>query len=195
MEMRTRFAPPAALRPVLMLGGGFLAGGLSGSFLGAFVSGEGAGQLALYLRDYMALVCGGTVARSAISPAWHHGRWFLACLLVRLAGAGASAIVVLFALRGFFLAFGVSCFFRFFGPAGLLAAACLFLIPAFLWGPGLFRLGCCLLPQRRGALPPEGEGRPSPSGAVVSSVLFVLCVLYEWGALPVLLPLAARILG
>jgi len=194
MEMRTRPFPVPALWPIMVIGGSFLIGGLAGGLCGAFVSGESAGQLGLYLRDYMALACAGAVGGSALSSVWHHGRWLLACALLGFMGRVVIAAALLFALRGFFLSFGVSCFFRFFGPAGLLPAVCLFLVPALLWGPAMFHVGCIQLRRRSGALPQQGEGRLPALGAVVTLMLFFLCVLYEWGALPVLLPLAARIL-
>lgn len=202
MEMKMRLYPLSGLWPVLVVGGSFLAGGLAGSMVCAFLSGESVRQVELYLRDYMELVRSGSVARSAAGSAWHHGRWFLVCGLLGFTGLGTAAVPLLFGLRGFLLAFGISCFFRFFGAAGLFPAVCLFLLPALLWAPGLFRVGAGAfraglhrLRRGRGEVLADVEKNSPPLAGAVCCVLFFLCVLYEWGALPVLLPLAARILG
>lgn len=201
MELQARLLPRTGIGPVVVLGGCFLTGGLAGSLLAALLSGESVGQLGAYLRDYMDLVLDVGMTRCVLSSAWHHGRWILLCVLLGFSGLGVLCLPVLFVLRGFLLSFGISCFFRFFGTAGLVPAVCLFGLPAILWAPGLFRIGArglhrSVVRLRQGRSeplsPPAREG--ASLAGLVCWLLFFLCVLYEWGALPVLLPLAARIL-
>lgn len=188
---------------VLIVAGCFLTGGVFGCLFAAFASGESAEELGRYLTDYMTLVEADRVIWPAVSVLWSHGRWLLGCVIFGLTGLGIITLPILFGLRGFLLAFGVSCFFRTFGSIGLIPASVLFGIPAALWVPGLFLIGgCCLNGSLRVLRRKAGDRNALPGNSrndricVAVSILFVvLCVILECSLLPVLLPSAARILG
>lgn len=191
------------LWPGLVTGGCFLLGGIVGCLFGAVASGEIAQQLSEYLADYISLVGDGQISWSVPAVLWNRGRWLVVCVLAGMTGLGVALLPALFGLRGFLAAFGVSCFVRVFGGEGLIPALLLFGVPALLWAPGFFLTGSLgvvssvrLLRLRRG----EGSALPETgwnlrTGAMLSGLLLVLCVMFECGVLPVLLPLAAQMLG
>lgn len=203
MRTMSRPIPVAGLVPMLVVGGSFLAGGILGCLFGALASGEGASQLQQYLNDYVRLAGEGQVSWSAVGVLWDHGRWLLACVLLSMTAFGVVVLPVLFGVRGFLLAFGVSCFMRFFGGVGLLSALLLFGAPALLWAPGLFLVGVQgfsgslrLVRRRLGdQTAASGVSVAFRSSVVLGLILLVLCVILECSLLPVLLPSAARFLG
>lgn len=188
---------------VLLVAGCFLTGGVFGCLFAAFASGESVEELGRYLADYLALIEADRVTWSAVSVIWNHGRWLLGCIIFGLSGLGVIVLPVLFGMRGFLLAFGVSCFVRIFGGTGLIPATILFGIPAVLWLPALFLTGShCLKGSARALRRSAGDRNILPGNSrsyricvAVSIFLFVLCVILECSLLPALLPSAVRILG
>ena len=181
---------------VLTIAGSFLAGGVLGCLFGALTGDTGAEEIERYLRDFFALSAAGEVMWTVPTVLWHRGRWLLCCGIFGLSALGILFLPVLFGLRGFLLAFGVSCFVRIFGAAGLLPATLMFGVPAILWLPGFLLLGTVCMCRGLCVLQ-KGEG---PSGvdvrkAILNAGLFLaLCVIFECGLLPRLLSAAARIL-
>lgn len=181
---------------VLCIAGCFVIGGVLGCLLGAFAGEVGAGETERYLRDFLALARTQEISWTLPAVLWNRGRWLLCCGLFGLSAVGIVILPVLFGVRGFLLAFGVSCFVRAFGAVGLLPAVLLFGIPALLWAPGFLMLGMMCL--RRSAhsvckseLQSGGEVR---KGIGAAGLFLILCVLFECCLLPRLLSAAAGIL-
>lgn len=119
----------------------FFLGGLFGILAAARVNGESGLALQKYVHAYLALSATGEIKVSLWRAVWEHTRFPLAVWLLGFTGAGVVGIPLIFGIRGFLFAFGVSCFCRLFGWAGLAPAAVLFGLPALLWVPVLFTLG------------------------------------------------------
>ena len=186
--------------PLAVLGSAFLLGGLLGSGIARFITGDTAQNLKSFLLSYLSSAQAGTISASFWSMLWEQGRFFLGSCLLGITALGVVGIPVLFLIRGFLLSFSIAAFCRVFGPIGLAPALFLFGLPAFLWTPALFLTGtqcfegaCALL---RRVL---GDGRaPLPQnsaywGRLALYVLFlVACVGLEYAAAPVLLRAAAH---
>ena len=177
---------------VLVIAGGFLLGGALGCMLGSFAAESGMEEVTHYLRDFLALARSREVFWSVPSVLWNRGRWLLCCGILALSGIGAVALPVLFGLRGFLLAFGVSCFVRVFGVLGLIPSALLFAVPALLWAPGFLLLG--IFAFKRSCRKGEPVGNDFRNGVFVAGIFLVLCVVFECGLLPRLMSAAACIL-
>lgn len=203
MEKRTAAADMRRLWPMVIVGGCFLLGGVLGCLFAAAVTGDSAEQLRSFLTDYIELSRNAAAEVSVWRIAWSEGRWLLLCAFLGLSGLGAAALPVVFVLRGFLFAFGAGCFVRFLGVLGFIPACVVFALPALLWMPSLFLCGILGLSagfrsvkgRSDAALLVSGAGFDRRAGIAVSMLMFLLCVLIEWGLLPALLPLAARILG
>ena len=181
---------------VVIIAGGFLAGGALGCLLGCFAAESGMEEVTHYLRDFIALARAREVFWTVPAVLWNRGRWLLCCAIFALSGIGAVVLPVLFGLRGFLLAFGVSCFVRVFGALGLIPAALLFVVPALLWAPGFLLLGIFSLRRsRRKGETTAGERKADFRNSIcIAGIFLVLCVVFECGLLPRLLSAAACIL-
>ena len=177
---------------VLIIAGGFLLGGALGCLLGCFAAESGMEEVSHYLHDFLALARSREVFWSVPSVLWNRGRWLLCCGVFALSGIGVVALPALFGLRGFLLAFGVSCFVRVFGALGLIPAALLFAVPALLWAPGFLLLGIFAL--KRSRRKGETTGNDIRNGGCIAGIFLVVCVVFECGLLPRLLSAAACIL-
>ena len=184
----------SALWCVLCVAVCFLIGGVSGCLLGVYAAEAGAEEVSRYLCDFLALVRAREGFWTAPSVLWNRGRWLLCCGIFGLSAAGVVILPVLFGLRGFLLAFGVSCFVRTFGAAGLLPAALLYGVPAILWGPGFLLLGALCLRRSSYCLRKDEYREGACKGGYASGILFALCVVFECALLPRLLSAAAYIL-
>lgn len=181
----------------------FFCGGVLGCLFVSLACEESVEQIGQYLADYCRLIEERRIAWSAPSVLWSHGRWLLGCALLGWTGLGALMLPLLFGVRGFLFAFGISCFFRLYSSAGLISALLLYVIPALLWVPGLFLTGfwgmresirlCRNRLSDTAALP--GSTASFRLCVMMGFVLLVLCVFFECSLLPVLLPSAVRILG
>ncbi len=202
MGNRTRGADYAGLIPLLFACGTFLLGGLVGCAFGATVRDEAAKQVNTYLTDFIVLAQSGQLTWPVPATIWNQGRWFVLCLLFGGSRIGVAVLPILLAARGFLLVFSVSCFLRFLGSAGILAAVILFGIPALFWIPALIIAGTLgmassfrvLLGRCSGTAALSSYGQTARRELLLSIVLIVLCVFLECGLLPYLLPVAARIL-
>ena len=186
----------SALWCVLCIAGCFLLGGISGCLFGAFTVDAGAEEVSRYLHQFLALARTSEVFWTVPAVLWNHGRWLLCCGVFGLSAVGIAILPVLFGVRGFLLAFGVSCFVRTYGVMGLLPAVLLYGVPAMLWGPGFLLLGVICL-RRSSCFLRKGEHRTDGEahrGIYTAGVLFALCVVFECALLPRLLSAAAYIL-
>jgi len=203
MEKRTAAADMRRLWPMFLVGGCFLLGGVLGCLFASAVTGDSAEQLRSFLTDYIELSRNAAAETSVWRIAWSEGRWLLLCLLFGLSGLGAVVLPIVFVLRGFVFAFGAGCFVRFLGVFGFVLACVVFALPALLWIPGLFLCGILGLSvgfqnarsRSDAVLFASAAGFDRRTAVVVSILLLLLCVLVEWGLLPGLLSMAARILG
>ena len=120
----------------------FSVGALAGGFLSALASGEGAESLRSYLEGFLrALQAGGVEGPAAAAQVWDTLRWPLLALLLGFTCLGLLGLPLLFAARGFLLAFSISAFVRLFGSAGCLMAFLIFGVSGALSLPALFVLG------------------------------------------------------
>lgn len=194
---------PRPLLPLAALSACFLLGGALGAFFGGGMSQASAQELAAYLNAYLSLAGEGGVAVEFGAVAWEQFRLWIAVILLGLTALGVVGIPVLFAVRGFLLAFSVAGLCRVFGAAGLGPGLCLFGLPAFLWAPVLFLAGSQCMNSawvllRRGLLDSREPlpftsaywGRLGLCGAGLT-----LCVMLEYLAAPVLLAAAAKLIS
>ncbi|MBQ3134421.1 MAG: hypothetical protein IJB75_01240 [Oscillospiraceae bacterium] len=97
---------------------------------------------------------------------WRVMRVPLAAFLLGLTALGIVGLPVLFAVRGFSLAYAVAVLYRLMGVQGLALGGCLFGVSALVWIPALFGLGVSGITNSYGLLRRvTGDGRyPLPSG-------------------------------
>ena len=179
------------------------AGGLTGCLLAARVGGAGETSLHAYLEAFLAAAQGGAVDIPALwSQVWDTLRWPLAALLLGFTALGVLGLPVLFAVRGFLLAFSIASFVRAFGGTGWLLACLVFGIGGALSLPVLFVLGVqSFLSARALAARVRGDGKGRVLWgrdclircAMCGGVLCV-CILLERAAVPALLSGAAGVL-
>lgn len=195
MEKKQREHRGGLFGSLFCLGGCFLLGGLLGCLSGCLSAGTGAKELEQYLHDYILLLRDDSIAWSAASVLWNQGRWVLGCILLGLSGIGLVGVPALFGLRGFVLAFSISCFLRFLGWSGLVPAIFLFGLPAVVWAPGYFLLGAQglvrslqLFRRQLGDLTAVPTGtRGYRSCILINALLILVCAVLECSLLPVLL--------
>ena len=119
----------------------FLLGGLVGCLLASHIGGGGQESLAAYVEGFLRAAQAGEITAPALaSLVWDTVRWPLLALLLGFTALGLLGLPLLFAVRGFLLAFSIASFVRLFGGAGCLKSgfigvAVLFLLfEAFLIG-------------------------------------------------------------
>lgn len=178
----------------LMLAAAFLLGGLAGCFYAARLSEAGEGAVASYLADYLRLLGSGGLSPE-LGPILR-GRLllWLAVTLCGLTGLGLLGVPVLCGVQGFLLCYSCACFHRAMG-GGTAAAAVLFGLPALMWAPVLFRLGCQSLDSAAALLRrcvTGGGGRSVFSRlywirALLGCGVLVLCAVVEYALVPGLL--------
>jgi hypothetical protein len=189
--------PTASL---LLLGALFLLGGAAGCAAAGQVQGDAGAALQTYLGAYLSLPEGGAVRFASV--VWEQLRIPLLVLLMGFTAAGIVGIPILFALRGFLLAFCVACFCRLYGWSGLAPAAVLFGLPALLWAPALFVLGVQALDASRSMLC-RCVGGAGPLAFCQGSYwarcagcacALALCAALEYWVLPALVGAAAKLI-
>ena len=106
---------------------------------------------------------GEITAPALASLVWDTVRWPLLALLLGFTALGLLGLPLLFAVRGFLLAFSIASFVRLFGGAGCLLALLVFGVSGALSVPVLFVLGVQgLLPARVLAGRVWGDGKTPP---------------------------------
>ena len=143
----------------------FLLGGLVGCLLASHIGGGGQESLAAYVEGFLRAAQAGEITAPALaSLVWDTVRWPLLALLLGFTALGLLGLPLLFAVRGFLLAFSIASFVRLFGGAGCLLALLVFVLgvqgllaarvlAGRVWGDGktpppygklyFFRCGAC----------------------------------------------------
>lgn len=173
----------------------FFLGGLAGCLVSTFVGGAGQESLRAYLESFLYAAQGGeTVVPGLAAQLWDILRWPCLALLLGFTALGVLGMPLLFAARGFLLAFSIAAFVQMFGSAGCLLAFLLFGIGGGFSVPALFVLGVQGFAAAR-ALASRflGEGKtPSPYGKLYflrcggCAVVLCVCVILERYAVPAL---------
>lgn len=167
----------------------FLAGGLLGCLVFKILNAADSQALADYLTDYFRFMrISGVPGSGAVF--WSELRFALAAILLWWTVFGWGAYPLLFAARGFLLAFSTGALLRVFGMSGTIPACLIFLVPALMWGPALFVLGSRGLCRGRKVF---GIQREDLQDLILAGVLFVLCGVFEFALLPRLIPFTAEI--
>lgn len=188
---------------LIILSACFVAGGLVGCLLAAQVGGAGETSLHAYLEAFLAAAQGGAVDIPALwGQIWDTLRWPLAALLLGFTALGVLGLPVLFAVRGFLLAFSIASFVRAFGGTGWLLACLVFGIGGALSLPVLFVLGVqSFLSARALAARVRGDGkgrvlwgRDCLIRCAMCGGILCVCILLERTAVPAILSGAAGVL-
>ena len=120
----------------------FLLGGLVGCLLASHIGGGGQESLAAYVEGFLRAAQAGEITAPALaSLVWDTVRWPLLALLLGFTALGLLGLPLLFAVRGFLLAFSIASFVRLFGGVGCLLALLVFGVSGALSVPVLFVLG------------------------------------------------------
>lgn len=198
--------PGDGVLPVLVvLSVSFLLGSLGGCLLAGSLSGDGTETLAAYIYNYLGAAQEGMTQLPGLLPAvWETVRWPLVTLLLGFSALGCLGLPVLFAVRGFLLAFTVSSFVRMFGAEGAALAFLLVGLTSLLALPVLFVMGVQSLQTALSLLDRILNKNKRPlvyrrfnlfQWGVCAGVL-ALCVLLEYIAVPALVgALAHSLLG
>ena len=120
----------------------FFLGGLAGCLLAGCVDGGGQESLAAYVEGFLRAAQAGETSPPALAAlVWETLRWPLLALLLGFTALGLLALPLLFAVRGFLLAFSIASFVRLFGGTGCLLALLVFGVGGAFSVPALFVLG------------------------------------------------------
>ncbi|WP_130868230.1 hypothetical protein [Intestinimonas massiliensis (ex Afouda et al. 2020)] len=198
--------PEERILPALIIvSASFLLGGLAGCLMSTFVGGAGQESLRAYLESFLSMAQNGGAAAPALTvQLWDILRWPVLALLLGFTALGVLGMPLLFAVRGFLLAFSIAAFVRIFGSAGCLLAFLIFGVSGGFSVPALFVLGVQGLGAARTlASRFLGEGKaPSPYGRAYflrcggCAAALCVCVVLERFAVPALVSGAAgMILG
>lgn len=178
-------------------------GGLAGCLMSTFVGGAGQESLRAYLESFLSTAQNSGAAAPALTvQLWDILRWPVLALLLGFTALGVLGLPVLFAVRGFLLAFSIAAFVRIFGSAGCLLAFLIFGVGGAFSVPALFVLGVQGLGAARTlASRFLGEGKaPSPYGRAYflrcggCAVALCVCVVLERFAVPALVSGAAGVI-
>lgn len=179
--MGTKRPEGGVLPALLTLGGAFLFGGVAGCLLAGLVDGGGMDMLNTYLQGWLAAVhSGGTDVPGLVSLIWELVRWPLLAAMLGFTVLGLPGLPVLFAARGFFLAFSIGSFVRMFGPMGGVWAIPIFGVSALFTIPVLFVLGVEGWARLRGS--PVAGSRPLRY--LFCAAVLCVCVLVEYFLVP-----------
>ena len=191
------------LSALIIVSVSFLLGGLAGCLMSTFVDGAGQESLQAYLEAFLSTAqSGGAGAPGLAVQLWDILRWPCFALLLGFTALGVLGFPLLFAARGFLLAFSIAAFVRIFGSAGCLLAVLLFGVGGGFSVPALFVLGVQGLGASR-ALASRflGEGKaPSPYGRAYflrcggCAAALCVCVVLERFAVPALVSGAADVI-
>ena len=173
----------------------FFLGGLAGCLLAGCVDGGGQESLAAYVEGFLRAAQAGEAAPPALAAlVWETLRWPLLALLLGFTALGLLALPLLFAVRGFLLAFSIASFVRLFGGTGCLLALLVFGVGGAFSVPALFVLGVqsfmtarTLAGRVRGeskAAPPYGRAYWLRCGGCAAALC--VCMLLDGFAVPAL---------
>ena len=136
------WSPTFGGTPALVITATFFVLGIFIGCLTAFrINTDGAEALCSYMEQFLALAQEGGLSFPGLSAVmWRFLRWPLAAFLLSFTALGLFAAPALSALRGFFLAFAVTCFARAYGRTGLTVAFLLLGVPGLLSVPAFLLL-------------------------------------------------------
>lgn len=183
-----------------LLCGFFLTGSIVGCMVAGLFGSEDGAVLSERLEGYFTGFGQGEVCVRFLSVVWRAVRVPLAAFLLGLTALGVVGLPVLFAVRGFSLAYAVAVFYRLMGLRGLTLSACVFGVSALLWLPALLELGVSGLTGSYGLLRRvTGDGRyplALDSGTYwlrcgLSAGAVLVCAGIEYMLVPVLIRLVA----
>lgn len=181
----------------------FMLGGLSGCLMSSFVGGAGQESLRNYLEVFLSSAQSGEMNVPGLAvQLWDLLRWPAAALLLGFTALGILGLPLLFAIRGFLLAFSIAAFVQMFGSAGCLMAFLIFGVSGMLSISALFILGVqSLAASRRLASRFLGEGKESsPYGRAYflrcggCAAVLCVCIFMERFAVPALVSGAAGVI-
>lgn len=182
----------------------FLLGGLAGCLMSSFVGGPGQESLRNYLEFFLGSAQSGEMCTPGLALQLRDLlRWPVAALLLGFTALGVLGLPLLFAIRGFLLAFSIAAFVQMFGSAGCLIAFLIFGIGGSFSVSALFVLGAqSLAASRRLASRFLGEGKePSPYGRAYflrcggCAAALCVCLFLERFAVPALVSGAAGVIA
>lgn len=189
--------------PLVVLTGSFLAGGLAGLLLSGKSGGSERTVLAELLRTFLERSAAQTPQTPPVPILlWEAVRWHALVFVLGFTSLGLLFLPVVFALRGFLLAFAIGVFVHLFGGAGAVLAMAVFGVTGAVSLPALFVLGVQGMGASR-ALASRflGESRRTlPYGRVyflrcaACAGALCVCVLLESAAVPELVSGAAGVL-
>ena len=190
--------PADGVVPALVLtAASFVAGGLAGCLLAAQVGGAGETSLNSYLQAFLMVAGEGALDVPGLwAQVWNTLRWPLAALLLGFTAMGLLGLPVLFAVRGFLLAFSIASFVRAFGVNGWLLACLMFGVGGALSLPAFFVLGVQSFLSARARGSGSGRvlwGRNCLLRCAACGGAVCVCILLERTALPALLSDAAGV--
>ena len=180
----------------------FFLGGLAGCMLAFRVSGGGSESMDAYIGGFLDAAGKGVLAAPPLLPlAWSCMRWPLLALLLGFTAAGLLGLPVLFAARGFLLAFSIASFVRTIGAAGCLLSLALFGLTGAVSVPVFFVLGVQSFLSARDLAGRFGSAnRAVLCGAAyfrrcgVCAAALVLCAALEYLLVPTLVSGLAEVL-
>ena len=197
--------PSSGVLPALMVCAVcFFLGGLAGCVLTSHVAGGAGESLDAYLRGFLSAAEQSALsAPSLLLAVWESVRWPVLALLLGFTALGLIGLPILFAARGFLLAFSIASFVRIFGSAGCLLAFLVFGLTGAISVPVLFLLGVqSLLAARRLASRFLGEGRQHAlygkayfRRCGVCAAALIVCIVLEYLVVPVLVSGLAGTMG
>ena len=180
----------------------YLTGSIVGCMTAGLLDAENGGALLERFDAYVLALQQGSACVRFWPVVWRVVRVPLAAFLLGLTALGVIGLPVLFAVRGFSLAYAVAVLYRLMGMPGLALGACLFGVSALVWIPALFGLGVTGVANSYGLLRRvTGDGRypiASCAGAYwlrcgVCACAVLACAGIECALIPALLKLIMQL--
>lgn len=140
-----------------------------------------------YLLEYCAALKEHRIQSPFLSILWDCFRWPVFTILLGTTALGLIGIPILFAARGFLLAFSVSLFGQIMHADGIALAAVLFSVSLLLVLPTLFVLGYSGLNTALHRLPSKvfpGAGAYHAETYLACGGILVVSVALQWAVLP-----------
>ena len=179
---------------LFLLSAAFVIGGAAGLVMASQIAGSAQETLTNCVGSYLEVAGENAVPSPELwTTALEFLRWPGFAVFLGFAAFGVIGIPVLFAVRGFLLAFAIGAFVRIFGGVGCFLAFFSFGLTGMFAIPALFVLGVQSFDMaRRRMTGGTGKQAPIPSRQYLarSGLCFgalVLCVMVEYWAVPELL--------
>ncbi len=174
---------------LLLVGGGFFLGALSGCLFAASVSGLGSDAVGAYIQGFLGALQTGTVkSPGLLAAAFTVLRWPLLVLLLGATALGVVGIPLLLFFRGFLLSFCVSSLVQVLGGPGVLLACLLLGVGSLLSVSVLFVMGTHGIVAATGKRGEKGKKKPfsalllhqaSPGVNMICGLILLFCIVWE----------------